>query len=145
MITELFLPDEQATLDFGERLSKRLSTQLVYLQGPLGAGKTTLVRGILRSWGYEGLVRSPTYTLVEEYEINGKVVYHLDLYRIADPAELDYIGLDELMREGELRVVEWPERGKARLPPPDITVSMDVVADGRKLWMTDHREVQEKL
>ena len=144
MTFELILPDVQDTLDFGAQLGERVATELVYLHGSLGAGKTTLVRGVLRSWGYEGPVKSPTYTLAEEYVIVGKAVYHLDLYRIADPAELDYVGLDELMKTGRLRFVEWPERGGAWLPPPDIEICMEVVAGGRRLWMTDHRELQEE-
>ena len=138
--SEFGLPDEHATLQFGSRMARSLSHEVVYLKGPLGAGKTSLVRGILRGLGHQGAVKSPTYTLVEPYEFAGREVYHWDLYRIVNPAELEFVGLDELMREGTLRIIEWPERGNGMLPPPDIEIKIDVIDNGRKLWMTDDRE-----
>ena len=137
--SEFGLPDEHATLRFGSRMARSLRPEVVDLKGPLGAGKTSLVRGILRGLGHQGAVKSPTYTLVEPYELAGREVYHWDLYRIANPAELEFVGLDELMRDGTLRIIEWPERGNGMLPPPDIEIKIDAIENGRKLWITDDR------
>ena len=102
---------------------------LVFLHGDLGAGKTTLVRGILRAFGYLGAVKSPTYTLVEPYVLDVGRVYHADLYRVADPQELSFIGFDELLAEEAIKLVEWPEHGQPDLPEPDIEVWLDVSLD----------------
>ncbi len=133
-----YLRDETATLAFGQELAGWLTAPppdggghdaLVYLQGELGAGKTTLVRGILRGLGFVGAVKSPTYTLLEPYE--ELLVYHFDLYRIADSQELDFIGIDELLAQPALKFVEWPERGSPRLPAPDIRIQLRVQGQGR--------------
>ena len=131
-----YLRHEAATLAFGRELAGWLSAPeggghdaLVYLQGELGAGKTTLVRGILRGLGFAGAVKSPTYTLLEPYE--ELLVYHFDLYRIADSQELDFIGMDEVVAQPALKLVEWPERGLPRLPPPDIRIQMRAQGQGR--------------
>jgi tRNA threonylcarbamoyladenosine biosynthesis protein TsaE len=130
----VFLEDEAATLAFGKRLAGRLApAALVFLRGDLGAGKTTLVRGILRGLGHAGSVKSPTYTLLEPYELPRSVVYHFDFYRIADSAELDYIGSDELMESIALKLVEWPERVEDKLPPPDVEVRMQIEGEGRRV------------
>ena len=102
---------------------------VVYLTGDLGAGKTTLTRGLLRSLGVTGAVRSPTYTLVEIYEIGALTALHLDLYRLNDAAELDNLGLREWARGGHLWLVEWPERGADRLPGADLVIKL-VAGDG---------------
>jgi len=129
-----FLPDEAATLDYGrELLSFLQGAALVFLHGQLGAGKTTLVRGILRALGHAGSVKSPTYTLLEPYEVNGRTVYHFDLYRIGDSEELDFIGIDELMDSDALKLVEWPERGAGRLPEPDVVVRLSLEGEGRRV------------
>ena len=130
------LPDAAATLDFGRELAGWLQAPeggghdvLVYLQGDLGTGKTTLVRGILRALGFTGPVKSPTYTLLEPYE--ELLVYHFDLYRIEDGQELDFIGMDELLAAPAIKLVEWPERGASRLPPPDVRLRLRVQGVGR--------------
>jgi tRNA threonylcarbamoyladenosine biosynthesis protein TsaE len=129
-----FLADEAATIAAGARLAQRLpAAALVFLQGDLGAGKTTLVRGILRGLGYAGSVKSPTYTLLEPYELPSCLVYHFDFYRIADSQELDFIGLDELVESAALKLVEWPERAGNRLPEPDVVVRMQVEGEGRSI------------
>lgn len=129
-----FLVDESATLAFGRRLGAALPRgALVFLQGDLGAGKTTLVRGMLRGLGYSGSVKSPTYTLLEPYELANCVVYHFDFYRIADSQELDFIGIDELVDSDALKLVEWPERVADRLPDPDLVVRMRVDGGGRRI------------
>jgi tRNA threonylcarbamoyladenosine biosynthesis protein TsaE len=97
---------------------------VVYLVGDLGAGKTTLARGFLRSCGVTGTVRSPTYTLLEVYETERVSVLHLDLYRLIDPSELETLGLREWARAAHTWLVEWPERGTGWLPPPDLIVKM---------------------
>ena len=102
---------------------------VVYLTGDLGAGKTTLTRGLLRSLGVTGAVRSPTYTLVEIYEIGALTALHLDLYRLNDAAELDNLGLREWATGGHLWLIEWPERGAGRLPGADLVIKL-VAGDG---------------
>jgi tRNA threonylcarbamoyladenosine biosynthesis protein TsaE len=96
------------------------------LTGELGAGKTTLVRGLLRALGFTAAVRSPTYTLVELYPLKALTVVHADLYRLREPAELDLLGLREWAQPGFLWCIEWPERGGGRLPTPDVTLSLAV-------------------
>ena len=133
-IASVYLPDEAATLNYARLLAERLTAgDLVFLEGTLGAGKTTLVRGILRAFGHTGSVKSPTYTLLEPYEIAELSVYHFDLYRIGDSEELDYIGIDELMDSAAIKFVEWPERAGSRLPQPDLVVKMTLEGAGRRV------------
>ena len=108
---------------------------VIFLEGELGTGKTTLVRGILRGFGWSGTVKSPTYTLLEPYELPQQNIYHFDLYRLADAEELEYLGLRELLGEG-LLFFEWPERGEASLPPADITVNIQHEKSARVLKFT---------
>lgn len=127
----LELPDAAATERLGAKLSSLLPDDaVVYLRGDLGAGKTTLVRGLLRARGYTGPVRSPTFTLLEPYELAGQRILHCDLYRLAHPAELDFLGLEELA-EGALLLIEWPERGLGALPPADLDVELAPLGTGR--------------
>ena len=134
------LPDEEATLAFGAELASRgLANELVWLRGELGAGKTTLVRGFLRALGHQGTVKSPTYTLLEPYAAGNTRVLHFDFYRIADAQELAYIGIDELMAEAAVKLVEWPERAAEKLPPPDIDVRLSTSGGGRRVDLVDHR------
>ena len=127
-----FLPDEAATIALGAELLDLLTgAPVVFLHGQLGAGKTTLVRGILRAMGHQGSVKSPTYTLLEPYEVGGRTIYHFDLYRIGDSEELDFIGIDELMDADAVKLVEWPERGSGRLPDPDIVIRLSLEGEGR--------------
>lgn len=135
-----YLEDEQATLRFGARLAElALGDEIVVLRGDLGAGKTTLVRGFLAALGHEGHVRSPTYTLVEPYEIDGKRIYHLDFYRIADPRELTYLGFDELVAEPAVKLIEWPEMAGDKLPAPDVEVLLRNEGRGRRVEVRDLR------
>ena len=129
----MHLPDEQATLAFGERLARSWRTGLVvYLSGDLGTGKTTLVRGVLKGLGYTGAVKSPTYTLIEPYKTQRWHVYHFDLYRLTDPEELEYIGAREYFGSDTLCLVEWPERGNLFLPGPDVVIRLEYRQDGRQ-------------
>jgi len=131
-----WLANEAATLTLGAQLATLPCPQVVYLYGDLGAGKTTLVRGTLRALGYEGAVRSPTYTLLERYELGGKVIVHFDLYRLADPEELHALGLRELLEEAAMLFFEWPERGEGLLPPATLTLRFDLEGDGRRVHGT---------
>ena len=128
------LPDEAATVGFAPQLLPYLEgAPVVFLEGQLGAGKTTLVRGILQSLGHVGPVKSPTYTLLEPYEVAGRTIYHFDLYRIGDSGELDFIGIDELMDADALKLIEWPDRGAGRLPAPDLVVRLSLEGEGRRV------------
>lgn len=129
------LPDEAATSAFAARFSKALPPQgcVVFLHGPLGAGKTTFVRGCLRAAGHVGAVKSPTFTLVEEYPLGGAQWYHFDLYRLTDPSELDYLGLGDYFGPKTFCFIEWPERGAGILPNPDLELSLSVEGAGRRL------------
>lgn len=127
------LDNEQAQVAFGETLGNVLQGRgRIYLEGDLGAGKTTLTRGVLRAYGYQGAVKSPTYTLVEPYELAGQRLYHLDLYRLSDPEELEFIGGREVLADDALCLIEWPSRGEGWLPAPDIRLQLDVVDPGRR-------------
>lgn len=125
------LVDETATLALGARLAGIVGPGLIRLQGDLGAGKTCLVRGLLRGLGYQGRVKSPTYTLVEPYATARLRVSHWDLYRLGSPDELDALGLREPERGGELLLIEWPERAGARLADGDLTLRLEYAGDGR--------------
>lgn len=126
------LPDEAATLALGARLAGVLRPGMtVYLSGDLGAGKTTLTRGLLRSLGYAGRVKSPTYTLVELYEIPRLNLYHFDLYRFADPVEWAEAGFREYFNTDSVCLVEWPEKAAGLLPEPDLTVRLEILDEGR--------------
>lgn len=127
------LADEDATLAFGAELAGACPARaLIFLSGDLGAGKTTLTRGFLRALGHQGTVKSPTYTLVEPYRLDGRGVYHLDLYRVADPAELEYLGLREMLGEDAVVMIEWPEQAGDWLPEPDLWVRLSVVGGARE-------------
>ena len=128
----------EETEAFGARLaSVRPALQdlfgVIYLTGDLGAGKTTLTRGFLRALGVKGAVRSPTYTLVEVYEVGGLTAVHLDLYRLRDPSELDNLGLREWATAGHIWLVEWPERGSDRLPGADLVVRLTAGTNGHDI------------
>lgn len=129
---ELFLPDEDATARLARSLAaSRTGDAVVYLRGDLGAGKSTLARAMLRALGVEGPIRSPTYTLVERYRLrDGREALHLDLYRIGDAGELEFLGLDDI--DPALWLVEWPERGASALPPADLVVELAVEGSGRR-------------
>jgi len=118
---------------------------IIYLHGDLGAGKTTLVRGFLQGLGHAGTVKSPTYTLLEPYVIGGCNFCHIDLYRLADAGELEYLGLRDLLQEGATLLVEWPEKGEGELPVPDLIIHIDYLLQGRNLKLTAETAVGEQI
>ena len=126
---------------FGEKLATSLYGKgaVIFLQGDLGAGKTTLARGFLKGLGYTGRVKSPTYTLIETYEIDQQTVLHIDLYRIQHPRELDNLGLQDYLMTGNNTVclIEWPERALACLPSPDLICDISVLEEtSRQIHIT---------
>lgn len=132
------LPDAAATERLGAALAVAISPLpeaglTVWLTGQLGAGKTTLVRAMLRGLGHAGRVPSPTYTLVEPYELGAGLAHHVDLYRLVDPGEAEYLGMNELPAPGGLLLVEWPEQGRGFLPSADLELALEVVGQGRQV------------
>lgn len=126
------LPNEAATIALARNLAPALlDGGVVYLRGELGAGKTTFARALLRAMGVGERVKSPTYSLLERYLVNGRDAFHLDLYRIADAGELEWLGLDELDAPGAIVLVEWPERGRGALPKPDLEITLEHQGQGR--------------
>ena len=129
---QLELADADATVRLGAALGRQLVPPLViWLEGDLGAGKTTLARGLLQALGHAGNVKSPTYTLVEPYALPSCTLYHLDLYRLADPGELEFLGVRELADADTVLLGEWPARGAGFLPAPDLVVRLAVSGRGR--------------
>ncbi len=138
---ELRLPDEAATLALGARLAEALQPGLyIELVGDLGAGKTTLVRGQLRALGYQGRVKSPTFTLVEHYQVLRFNLYHFDLYRFEDPEEWLDAGFREHFNGDSVCLVEWPQKAAGCLPLADVTLRLDIVDQGagRQATLSPH-------
>jgi tRNA threonylcarbamoyladenosine biosynthesis protein TsaE len=131
---EIPVADEKEMETLGQHLAPVfVDTGLITLSGDLGAGKTTLIRGILRGLGHQQSVKSPTFTLVEPYAIGDLRIYHFDLYRLNDPEELEFIGAREYFANSDLCLIEWPEKGQGFLPPPDISVIIHKVKQGRNV------------
>ena len=127
------LADAEATAALGARLGRCLVPGLVvYLEGELGAGKTTLVRGLLHGLGYTGAVTSPTYTLVEPYAVAERHIAHFDLYRLADPEELEFLGLRDYLDGETVCLVEWPDKGAEVVPAPDLRLVLTYRDGGRE-------------
>jgi tRNA threonylcarbamoyladenosine biosynthesis protein TsaE len=130
----MHLPDEAATRALGARLARVIEPGLaIYLHGDLGSGKTTLARGLLRGLGYQGRVKSPTYTLVELYTVSRLNLYHFDFYRFKDPKEWRDAGFNEYFNGVSVCLVEWPEKAAGLLPAADLDVALGFAGDGRDL------------
>ncbi len=146
------LRNEAATINFGKALARatfveeyppdlepaagtgaRTQGAIIYLQGDLGAGKTTMTRGIMRGFGYQGAVKSPTYTLVEPYEFTLCNVYHFDLYRLSASEEVSYLGTEDYFSAPNLCVIEWAEKGLGHIPAADLILHLTTVGNGRQL------------
>jgi tRNA threonylcarbamoyladenosine biosynthesis protein TsaE len=159
----LELINETAMLQFGNRIAVAISrgfeyaldnnplvkvaepALLIALQGDLGAGKTTLSRGLLIGLGHVGAVKSPTYTLVEPYDLAMGQVCHFDSYRLQDPEELEYMGFRDYLVESRLCLIEWPERGVGFLPEADILIEIVQLDEGRKVTLSGQSEQAKKI
>ena len=138
-VMPIYLNNTEATEQFGASLYKVLPAKcVIFLQGDLGAGKTTLVRGFLRAAGFNGTVKSPTYNLVEEYAIAQQTVFHFDLYRLSSPEELEWIGINDYFAQQSICFIEWPDLGLGFLPEPDIIIALSQQEQGRVLVITDN-------
>ncbi len=143
---EFHLQTVTDTEALGSRMAGMIRTlRLVYLRGPLGAGKTTLVRGILRGLGYDGPVKSPTFTLVEPYGFADFNLYHFDLYRLKDPQELEFLGMRDYLQETNVCLVEWADRAHGLLPLPDIDVIIRPGNTGRSVLLEAHTDRGETV
>ena len=140
-----FLPDEAATLALGAALAQSLEPGLtIYLRGELGAGKTTLVRGVLRALGHPGPVKSPTYTLVEVYEVSRLHLHHFDFYRFREPREWIDAGFRESFNGRNVSLIEWPERAGGMLPPADVEIALELHGAGRNAALTSNSLAGQK-
>ncbi len=137
----VYLEGDEAMEAYGRRLAAitgGLGT--IFLEGNLGAGKTTLSRGIIRGLGHMGAVKSPTFTLVEPYEIGTVRAFHFDLYRLVDPEELEFLGIRDYFEGDALCLIEWPQKGAGFLPKPDLTITISAALAGRSLLIEPQTE-----
>ena len=144
------LVDEQATVAFGNAMAGAVKSNLkkgiiVYLNGDLGAGKTTLTRGFVQGMGHKGNVKSPTYTLVEPYELPPWHVYHFDLYRLSDPEELEFMGIRDYFASHCNCFIEWPEKGSGLLANPDVIINIEYLDEHRLLEIEAYTDTGNSL
>lgn len=134
---EFFLENEAATLTLGHELGLLFlqypNSLCIYLKGNLGAGKTTLTRGILGAFGHQSAVKSPTYTLVETYQFANRTLHHFDLYRLKDPEELEFMGIRDYFAQDNICLLEWPEHGQEHLQKPNLIIQLEYQKEGRLL------------
>lgn len=140
------LTSDAMTRQFGAELANAIAAAspdmlTIYLVGSLGAGKTTTVRGLLNQFGYNGAVKSPTYALLESYELNPHTIYHFDLYRLSDPEELEFMGIREYSQPGAVTIFEWPEQGAGVIPDADLVISYHILEGAREVTVDARTEV----
>jgi len=140
-LQKIFLKDETSQEALAAEFARN-SPQgtVIFLQGDLGTGKTTFVRGFLRALGYKGIVKSPTYTLVEPYLIDNKRIYHFDLYRLGVPDELEYAGGRDYFDDESICLVEWPEKAQGFLPEADVNCCLNYLNEGRSIEITTNTD-----
>lgn len=132
---ETFLVDEAATQSFATRLAEvgARAPLLIYFYGEIGAGKTTFIRAYLHASGVQGSVKSPSFALIEPYQLSDRMIYHIDLYRLSHAGEIEDIGLRDYFNSKSICCVEWPQHAGSALPPPDLAVTLDYCQTGRQL------------
>jgi tRNA threonylcarbamoyladenosine biosynthesis protein TsaE len=134
MEKQINISSSEQMIQFGQNLSKQLKGgDIIYLNGDLGAGKTTLTKGIIKGLGYDGNIKSPTFTLVESYSPSEVDIHHFDLYRIADPEELEWMGIRDYFNENSIVLIEWPEKGEGFLPEANIEINISYLEEGRHI------------
>lgn len=140
----IMLPTEADLHQFGERLAHLVKKgSVIFLDGPLGAGKTTLTRGFLRGLGFNDKVKSPTYTLVEPYHLPECDVFHFDFYRLNEAKELEHIGIQEYFTANAICLIEWPEKGSSYVPSPDLTCHIAFAEKGREIRLEAHSTLSQ--
>ncbi|GAA0373721.1 tRNA (adenosine(37)-N6)-threonylcarbamoyltransferase complex ATPase subunit type 1 TsaE [Bowmanella denitrificans] len=146
MTTQIQVNDEQGTAELAAKLAKACKqATVIYLHGDLGAGKTSFCRSFIQALGYQGRVKSPTYTLVEPYETAGWRIFHFDLYRLADPEELEFIGIRDYFEQDCLCLIEWPQKGGQLLAPADLQINIAFSDPGRTIELLPLSEQGEAL
>lgn len=143
---ELTLCDEASTQQLAQALTQTINSGVIFLLGDLGAGKTTLTRYWLNSLGHQGTVKSPTYTLVEPYQVHEQTIYHFDLYRLHDPYELELMGIRDYLQESKsLIIIEWPSKAEGFLPTPDMVIEIQQLDLQRIVKIHAAHVILEKL
>lgn len=147
----IYIADEYTMCRFGAKLmqaicnSENAKGTTIYLNGDLGAGKTTLTRGMIQGLGYQGNVKSPTYTLVEEYHLAQKNIYHFDLYRLSDPEELEFMGIRDYFNQDSICLIEWSEKGNGFLQDADLIINIDYFDDARQIHIMSRNSHGEQI
>jgi len=148
IVLNLVLENEKATKQFSQQLAQCThninNAVVIYLEGDLGAGKTTLARGFIQSFGFDR-VKSPTYSLVESYQNKTVNIHHFDCYRLSDPEELEYIGIRDYLSPNHIQLIEWPILGKGVIAPADLSITLSGIDQQRTLSITAHTSIGTQL